>query len=150
MSLCKACVQLAKDLSDVVSAGYKPEAGGGRICHGRPFKELRYSEHNSCRLCWLLHRSYLRENEDEPLDETLAAEIYPDWVREYPSASGLANFSSCCLRYLYVSVRHDHGQPELMAALLDKEKSTFKRPVPLLICASIAKSCCFMSWAGAL
>jgi hypothetical protein len=78
MSLCTACVLLSEELSEVISNGLERSAKRF-IRHGRPLQELRYDEANDCLLCHLLQTSYVREAEDEPLDNSFAVEIKPVW-----------------------------------------------------------------------
>ncbi|KAJ3535962.1 hypothetical protein NM208_g6919 [Fusarium decemcellulare] len=82
MSLCGACVGLAQKLSVVISAGYGGESSSESIRHGRPFAQVRDSDHNSCPMCSLLCSRYTREDEDNPIDDTFSAEVVPGWVRD--------------------------------------------------------------------
>ena len=143
MSLCTACIQVAQELSKVIIAGSSHEFSSKPIRHGRPFKEIRSSLIvNACPLCSLLQRNYTREDEDEPLDDTFAAEIFPSWVSGNSLASGEITTDSALgsrrLRLLYVTVRrHRHGRGKVKE-ILGRDQLT-RPPVPLQIYAPIGK-----------
>jgi hypothetical protein len=133
MSLCAACVQVARELWKLIAAGCDQDFSEKPIRHSRPFRELRYNENNSCPLCWLLQSNYVREDEHLPLDDTFAAELLPGWVTDelepLQSAPGLRRLSM-----LYVTVRRTRQDTgKLEARLAQKHRP----PAPLQVFAPI-------------
>src|SRR5438034_3151531 len=118
MCLCEACVHLAKDLSDLVSADFNKDYSEKPIRHRRPFAEVRSVE-NKCSLCWLLQSNYEREDRDSPLDDTFTAEILPIWEEECQSAAAILKRSpQRRLRWLCISVRRENSEPSKVEKVL--------------------------------
>lgn len=110
MSLCGACVDLAKKLSNVISAGHEDTSSQKPIRHDRPFRQVRDVDHNSCPMCSLLQSRYTREDEDNPLDDSFSAEMVPCWVRDdAPGVGAISKPHRYVLRTLFVSVRRDRS-----------------------------------------
>ncbi|KAH6957788.1 heterokaryon incompatibility protein-domain-containing protein [Ilyonectria sp. MPI-CAGE-AT-0026] len=110
MSLCGACVDLAKNLSNLISAGHEDTSSQKPIRHDRPFRQVRDVDNNSCPMCSLLQSRYTREGEDSPLDDSFSAEVVPCWVRDdAPGVGTISKPHRYVLRTLFVSVRRDRS-----------------------------------------
>ena len=86
--------------------------------------------------------NYVREDEDEPLDDTFAVEVLPSWICEDASAPAAVGTDSeigpCRLRLLYLAVRRQ-GDGNRKSSKFMGENRLKRPPVPLQIYVPIGK-----------